>query len=60
MTQAELNREIAAKTGETVGTINQRGFGLQLNTLDDQSDRPPLLVDWDECDAARAMIHPLP
>jgi hypothetical protein len=37
MTQAELERELAAATGETVSLIRQRGFQLV---------EPPV-IDWD-------------
>lgn len=50
MTQHDLNREVARATGETVGMIEHRGFGL-LNPL--PVERDPLILDWDEQDDLR-------
>jgi hypothetical protein len=53
MTQAELEREIARSTGDSVATIRQRGFSLM------QAPSPtPLVVDWDELDAQRTAVLP--
>ena len=47
MTQAELNREVADATGESVGTISQIGFvPLARHPMEDE--REPLVIDWDE------------
>ena len=43
MTQAELEREVAETTGESVCTIRNRGFSLVV-----MPDRGPLTVDWDQ------------
>ena len=50
MTQAELNREIAKKTGETVSTIAALGF---VPLTGQPFEREPQTVDWDELDAER-------
>ena len=42
MTRADFEREVAGATGETVGTIRDRGFSLVI-----VPDREPLTVDWD-------------
>lgn len=55
MTQAELNREVARSTGETVSTIEQRGF-VPLRHI--PFEREPLFVDWDELDANRPVLFP--
>lgn len=58
MSQAELDRELAALTGESVGTIRRRGFSLvtPLRVFDPDADDPacpPLTVDWDRLEADR-------
>ena len=53
MTQADLNREIAQATGETVATIDHLGFvPLTCGPI----EREPLTVDWDELDAERVAM----
>jgi hypothetical protein len=42
MTQAEMERELAGVTGETVSEIRHRGFSLVV-----MPSRPPLTVNWD-------------
>lgn len=42
MTQAEMEREVAGVTGETVSEIRRRGFSLVV-----MPDRGPRTVDWD-------------
>ncbi len=59
MTQFELNREIAKATGETVKTISQRGFVPLTHCFPYEQDREPLIVDWDEVDATRQVLHPV-
>ena len=56
MTQAELNREIARVTGESVQTIGQRGF-VPLTPVPYEQDREPLVVDWDELETSRAVAN---
>lgn len=43
MTQAELDREVAQVTGESVGEIRNRGFQLMV-----MPERRELTIDWDE------------
>ena len=57
MNQRELNREVAKATGETVATIDQLGF-VPLEPIPYERDREPLLVDWDEVEQQRMMLHP--
>ncbi len=51
MTQAQLNRSVAAVTGEARRTIRERGFSL-ANPLEVTFDPEPSgdagYVDWDE------------
>lgn len=53
MTQRELERELARKTGETMDTIRRRGFSLV-----ELPDSEPQVVDWDELEAERVGIFP--
>ena len=53
MTQAELDREVAGLTGESVRTIRKRGFSLM-----EVEYPPPQIVDWDELDAQRPGMLP--
>ena len=53
MTQADLNREVAQATGESVATIDQLGFvPLTFSPV----EREPLTVDWDELDQQRVAM----
>ena len=54
MTQAELNREVASATGETVKTIASLGF-VPLTHVPFERDREPLVVNWDELESQRDM-----
>jgi hypothetical protein len=48
MTQADLNRAVAAATGETVETIARQGFEfVEVPPV----ERDPLIFDWDSEDA---------
>lgn len=52
MTQAELNQAVADATGESVNTIQRRGFSvftpLQVFDPDENDDYSlPSVVDWD-------------
>jgi hypothetical protein len=58
MTQAELNREIAAATGESMSTVRHIGF-VPLTPVPYERDRDPLTVDWDELEQQRAILHPV-
>ena len=60
MTQSEIDNAVAAMTGETLCTVQQRGFGIadppDVNFDPEPYDRPPLLVDWDDVDAQRCAL----
>ena len=58
MTQAQLNREVAAATGESVRTIAGLGF-VPLTPIPYERDREPLLVDWDELESRRGVLNPV-
>ena len=58
MTQAEMNREVAAATGESVSTISKMGF-VPLTSVPYEQDREPLVVDWDDLADRRAVLHPV-
>jgi hypothetical protein len=51
MTQAELEREVAGATGESISTIRSLGFSLE-NPADGFSEPEPIaapnIIDWDE------------
>lgn len=54
MSQAELDREVAIKTGESVQTIAQHGFTLLTPTpYELEPEPPPLTVDWDDLQQQR-------
>ena len=64
MTQNELNRSVAAATGETVSEIAHRGFVIltplcqECEPEDKQLDN---YLDWDECDLHRnVQLFPQP
>ena len=50
MTQAELNRQAARATGESVDTIARMGFVMLTSG---PIEREPQTVDWDQLDADR-------
>ena len=56
MTQAELNREIARLTGESLRTVSSLGF-VPLTKNPYERDREPLTVDWDEVDSRRERLR---
>ena len=58
MTQAELNRAVARATGESIDTILSLGF-VPLTPMPYERDPESLLVDWDELDASREILHPV-
>jgi hypothetical protein len=58
MTQSELNREVATATGESVQTIAGLGF-VPLTHIPFERDREPLVVDWDEVESEREVLHPV-
>ncbi len=57
MTQAELNREVARATGESVAEIRHLGFVPLTLTPYEQE---PQVVDWDELEGARDVVYPCP
>ncbi|MBC8355311.1 MAG: hypothetical protein H8E66_25320 [Planctomycetes bacterium] len=57
MNQRDLDREVARATGETVATINQMGF-VPLEPIPYERDRKPLVVDWEELEQERMILHP--
>ena len=58
MTQAELDREVARATGESMRTISSLGF-VPLTVRPMERDREPLTVDWDEVDRRRDVRFPV-
>ena len=58
MTQSDLNREVAAVTGESVRTIADFGF-VPLTSVPFEQDREPLVMDWDQLDSQRLVLHPV-
>ena len=50
MNQSDLNREVAKATGETVSTIEHRGFGLLTPV---PAECEPNAIDWDQLEADR-------
>ena len=58
MTQSELNREVADVTGESVATISNLGF-VPLTHIPYERDREPLVVDWDDLESQRDVLHPV-
>ena len=58
MTQQQLDREVAAKMGESVGTIRRHGFSLvtPLTVFDPDAEEmaQPQVVDWDQVEAERS------
>ena len=57
MTQEEVDRAVAVATNESLREIRRIGFSLpdQL-TIDWDSERRPLVVDWDSLDATRTVF----
>lgn len=60
MKQRELERAVAAATGESIREIRQRGFSVI--TMPDQDDLesydPPQVMDWDRWDQSRVFLSP--
>jgi len=57
MTQRELERQIASRTGERLSTIRGMGF-VPLTPTPYESEFRPNVVDWDEQDAQRVGLFP--
>ncbi len=55
MTQAQLNREVAQATGESVSAIDNLGFVELPHCV---VEREPLTVDWDALDEQRVALFP--
>jgi hypothetical protein len=57
MTQSELNRAVAAATGESICTVSHLGFTIADPDAVDYDPEPceveDLIVDWDALDAGR-------
>lgn len=56
MTSAELHRQVARATGESLETVRRIGFFLAKSARAPASDdkaEGPLVLDWDELEAAR-------
>jgi hypothetical protein len=57
MTQQQLDREVANKMGESVGTIRRHGFSLitPLTIFDPDAEEmaQPQILDWDQVEADR-------
>ena len=60
MTQTQLERSIAAATGESLATIRRRGFSMvdMPATAELYDAVVPQMVDWDELDANRTGVLP--
>jgi hypothetical protein len=52
MRQNQLNREVAARTGESVREIARRGF-VPLSSLPIEREPEDLIIDWDALEARR-------
>ena len=53
MSISEFDAEVAAATGDTVGTIRRRGFSILTRVpfeLEPDDLRPPQVIDWDSAD----------
>ena len=57
MTQTEIDRAVAAKTGESVRSIRRHGFSivtpLAVVDPDDTIEAEPQILDWDRAQAER-------
>lgn len=52
MTQRELNRNVAAATGESVREIARRGF-IPLSSIPVEREPEDLILDWDAFELER-------
>jgi hypothetical protein len=48
MNQRELDREVAAKTGESICTIRGLGFSPLTAVIPIEERSKPLVIDWDQ------------
>ena len=57
MSQDDLDRAVAERTGESVATIRRRGFSIfhPLTVFDPERDdvTQPNILDWDDVEAER-------
>jgi len=54
MTQADVDREVAESTGESIATVRRRGFSLVV-----VPDRKPRIVNWDAVQGSEPARVPL-
>ena len=57
MIQADLDRQIARRTGEELSTIRGMGF-VPLTAVPIECEAQPSTVDWDELEAQRVGLFP--
>ena len=57
MNQSQLDRAVARATGESLRTVNARGFGLVAH---DFKERQPLVNNWDESNSRRGTVSDFP
>jgi hypothetical protein len=57
MTQQQINRAVAQRTGEDINEIRRRGFTIadpHETAFDPEpNDLPPQMVDWDDLELTR-------
>ena len=47
MNQNDLNRQVSARTGESIQTVRRIGFSPLLAVIPVEERGQPLVVDWD-------------
>lgn len=57
MTQAQIDRQVSRRTGESLSTIRGMGFS-PLMPVPYECDVKPQTVDWDAEDAQRTGVFP--
>lgn len=57
MTQADLDREVARRTGESLSTIRGMGF-VTLTAVPFEVEQKPRVVNWDRLDRQRMGLFP--
>ena len=62
MNQLRLEKAVARATGESLREVRRRGFSitdpLEPEFDQESSDRPPLILDWDQVEARRVFVFP--
>ena len=62
MTRRQLQRAVAAATGESLREIRRRGFGPddpdEINFDPEPDDRPHQVVEWDALELERCALFP--